>query len=135
LEAATEILGLTPEAARAGLERSKTNAEDAERYRHLRTRDLGSIHSGGVFAGLTPDNLILNGHSLDSAIDKQIGSAPIPSLNSVLERFADELRARWEPPTELCSDPLCGECSDNRTAMALAGAIDAARQRMQEGTK
>ncbi len=42
---------------------------DAERYRWLRARDLDTIHKGGVFAGMTPDNVVLNGEDLDNAVD------------------------------------------------------------------
>lgn len=41
----------------------------AKRYRYLRDRPLDSIHAGGVFAGRTPDNVVLNGGDLDAAID------------------------------------------------------------------
>ncbi|HJV52771.1 MAG TPA: hypothetical protein VJ652_14990 [Noviherbaspirillum sp.] len=37
-------------------------------YRYLRERDLDAIHKGGVFAGLTPDNIVLNGDDLDDTI-------------------------------------------------------------------
>lgn len=46
---------------------------DAERYRWLRARDLDTIHMGGVFAGLTPDNMVLNGVDLDEAVDTAMG--------------------------------------------------------------
>lgn len=42
---------------------------DAGRYRWLRSRDLETISKGGVFAGMTPDNLVLNEETLDHAID------------------------------------------------------------------
>lgn len=42
---------------------------DAERYRCLRGRDLNTIDVGGVFAGLTPQNVVLNGEDLDAAVD------------------------------------------------------------------
>lgn len=42
---------------------------DAARYRYLRERDLDTIDRGGVFAGLTPKNIVLNGDDLDAAID------------------------------------------------------------------
>jgi len=42
---------------------------DAERYRFLRSRNLDTIHAGGVFAGKTPDNVVLNEEDLDAAID------------------------------------------------------------------
>lgn len=40
------------------------------RYAYLRERDLNAIQNGGVFAGLTPDNIVLNGADLDAAIDR-----------------------------------------------------------------
>lgn len=47
---------------------------DAARYQWLRERDLETISHGGVFAGKTPDNLILNGDDLDRAIDAAIAA-------------------------------------------------------------
>lgn len=41
----------------------------ADRYDYLRERDLDTLHMGGVFAGKTPDNVVLNGEDLDAAID------------------------------------------------------------------
>ncbi|MDM4768651.1 hypothetical protein [Solimonas sp. SE-A11] len=99
----------------------------ATRYTWLRSRDLETITRGGVFAGLTPDNVILNGVTLDDAIDKaSAANLPPPSLQSVLLRFSEELRKYWEEPAEHCTDPACDECRDNRAAMALAAAIDVA---------
>ncbi|QIH05133.1 MULTISPECIES: hypothetical protein [unclassified Pseudomonas] len=43
--------------------------KDAERYQWLRSRDLETISHGGVFAGLTPQNMVLNEETLDEAID------------------------------------------------------------------
>jgi hypothetical protein len=45
---------------------------DAMRYRWLRNRDLESINQGGLFAGMTPDNVVLNGRDLDLEIDRAI---------------------------------------------------------------
>jgi hypothetical protein len=45
---------------------------DAERYRFLRGRDLDTIHNGGVFAGMTPQNIILNEGDLDREVDAAI---------------------------------------------------------------
>lgn len=42
---------------------------DAERYRWLRERDLETISKGGVFAGMTPKNVVINLEDLDAAID------------------------------------------------------------------
>ncbi|WP_201274069.1 hypothetical protein [Microvirga brassicacearum] len=42
---------------------------DAARYRFLRSRDLDTIDKGGVFAGRTPENTVLNGEDLDRAVD------------------------------------------------------------------
>ncbi|WP_233343518.1 hypothetical protein [Burkholderia cepacia] len=41
----------------------------ADRYRYLRERPLDAVSTGGVFAGKTPDNVVLNGADLDAAID------------------------------------------------------------------
>lgn len=41
----------------------------AIRYAWLRSRDLDTVHVGGVFAGQTPQNIVLNGADLDAAID------------------------------------------------------------------
>lgn len=46
--------------------------QDANRYNWLRTRDLDAISAGGVFAGMTPENVVLNGEDLDAAIDAAI---------------------------------------------------------------
>lgn len=43
--------------------------QDAGRYRWLRDRDLETLHVGGVFAGVTPDNFVINGCDLDERID------------------------------------------------------------------
>lgn len=43
-----------------------------KRYNYLRGRDLDTISNGGVFAGQTPENLILSGDELDEAIDESI---------------------------------------------------------------
>lgn len=48
---------------------------DAARYRWIRARDLDTIERGGVFAGLVPDNLVLNGEDLDEAIDAAMAAA------------------------------------------------------------
>ncbi len=52
---------------------SNTELErDALRYRWLRDRDLDTIDKGGVFAGMTPDKVVLNGDDLDAAIDAAV---------------------------------------------------------------
>lgn len=43
--------------------------KDAERYRWLRSRDVDTISKGGVFAGMTPQNLVINEETLDEAVD------------------------------------------------------------------
>ena len=53
---------------------SNTDAKDAARYRWLRARDLETIGQGGVFAGMTPQNVILNGQDLDDAIDAALAA-------------------------------------------------------------
>ncbi len=61
------------EELRAELAELRAEAEqlrkDAERYRWLRERDLETISRGGVFAGMTPENIVLNLEDLDAEID------------------------------------------------------------------
>lgn len=107
---------------------------DAGRYRWLRSRDLETISQGGVFAGLTPDNLVLNEETLDQAIDAAMakpkcrhcgdtgqimagrsgqaedGNAPIIEPCEDCDRGMPDLASRPEergtPETEPCSG--CG---------------------------
>ena len=44
----------------------------AKRYAFLRERNLDAIAQGGIFAGQTPENLVLSGDELDVAIDAAI---------------------------------------------------------------
>ena len=52
----------------------RADARDAARYSWLRARDLETICRGGVFAGMTPQNVILNGKDLDAAIDAALAA-------------------------------------------------------------
>jgi len=63
-----EIAGLESSCGHLGRLVDELRAK-AERYDYLRDRDLGAIQAGGVFAGKTPDNVVLNGGDLDAAID------------------------------------------------------------------
>jgi hypothetical protein len=58
-------------ATRAEQQRDEA-VRDAERYRFLRGRDLDTIHTGGVFAGMTPKNVVLNEDDLDREVDAAI---------------------------------------------------------------
>ncbi|HHW2657447.1 TPA: ead/Ea22-like family protein [Pseudomonas aeruginosa] len=49
--------------------------KDAARYRWLRERDLETIRQGGVFAGMTPENIVLNQEDLDAEIDAALEGA------------------------------------------------------------
>jgi Lar family restriction alleviation protein len=62
-----------PQYGRA-LDSIETLLRDAMRYRKLRDADINAIHKGGVFAGLTPDNVVINGADLDIAVDLLIDS-------------------------------------------------------------
>lgn len=55
--------------------RETETEQDAARYRWLRARDLETIGTGGVFAGLTPQNVVLNGVDLDQRIDFELSQA------------------------------------------------------------
>ncbi|QXW17465.1 hypothetical protein KXJ72_11500 [Comamonas aquatica] len=50
------------------------DALDAARYRWLRERDLETVHKGGVFAGMTPENYVINGVDLDAGIDAALAA-------------------------------------------------------------
>lgn len=52
---------------------SLADRKNLDRYLWLRRRDLNSIQAGGVFAGMTPRNVVLNGKDLDKAIDDAMG--------------------------------------------------------------
>ena len=47
-------------------------ARDAARYRYIREKGLDTIERGGVFAGKTPHNVVLNGDDLDAAVDAEM---------------------------------------------------------------
>ncbi|MBD8671667.1 hypothetical protein [Pseudomonas lurida] len=59
---------------------NRTLHKNAERYLVLRQADVDTIQNGGLFAGLTPDNIVINGHDLDDRVDALIaarmGTAP-----------------------------------------------------------
>lgn len=48
--------------------------KNAERYMVLRQADVDTIHNGGLFAGLTPDNVVINGSDLDERTDAVIAA-------------------------------------------------------------
>ena len=51
------------------LTRLRSGIADMARYRWLRDRDIETINEGGVFAGQTPENIVINGKALDDEID------------------------------------------------------------------
>lgn len=61
----------------------ETLRPDAMRYQVLRQADLDTIQNGGLFAGLTPDNMVINGVDLDERVDAVIHTrkAVTPWLN------------------------------------------------------
>lgn len=63
---------------RALLDAIQVPVRNAMRYSWLRERDVNAIAHGGLFVGMTPDNIVINGDDLDMAID----SAMTPNLNS-----------------------------------------------------
>lgn len=52
----------------------RDDVADAKRYRYLRERDCDTIHKGGIFAGMTPDNYVVSGEELDAELDKAMAS-------------------------------------------------------------
>jgi len=51
---------------------NETLAKNANRYLVLRQADVDTIQNGGLFAGLTPENIVINGEDLDQRIDAVI---------------------------------------------------------------
>jgi hypothetical protein len=49
---------------------TERDVDDARRYRWLRSRDLDVIGRGGIFIGVTPDNLAINLEDADRRIDE-----------------------------------------------------------------
>lgn len=71
---AKSIFRMAQAHARLAAPQAQADARDAERYRWLRSRDLETICQGGVFAGRTPQNVILNEEDLDEAVDAAIAA-------------------------------------------------------------
>lgn len=61
----------------AALKYSAKLEQDAKRYQFLRSRDLDTVNVGGVFVGMTPMNVVLNGEDLDRAVDDAMRSNKI----------------------------------------------------------
>ncbi|CAD0264181.1 conserved hypothetical protein [Pseudomonas veronii] len=67
-------------AEKRGAERDQLKAEnealrkDAERYKVLRQADIDTIQNGGLFAGLVPDNIVINGCDQDRRTDAVIAA-------------------------------------------------------------
>jgi NTP pyrophosphatase (non-canonical NTP hydrolase) len=57
-------------------------ALDARRYRWLRSRDVDTIRQGGVFAGQTPENLVLSEEHLDAAIDAAMAARALQPVGA-----------------------------------------------------
>src|SRR5207237_7130695 len=62
-------LNLCVAASEAWARSAGANAQDAERYRWLRSRPLNAISEGGVFIGKTPDDVVMNLEDADAEID------------------------------------------------------------------
>ena len=52
-----------------------TQDRDAMRYQWLRSKDVETVHQGGVFGGQTPENVVLSEGDLDAAIDREMIAA------------------------------------------------------------
>jgi hypothetical protein len=63
-----------PKAVLALIAENEALRRNANRYLVLRQADVDTIHNGGLFAGLTPDNIVINGHHLDEQTDAVIAA-------------------------------------------------------------
>lgn len=64
----------------------RTLIADANRYRFLKRADVDAINAGGIFAGMTPDNVVLNGLDLDEGIDAAMDK-DFPDLSTTAQRL------------------------------------------------
>lgn len=62
------------------IERLHKLEADAERYRWLRARDLDTIHIGGVFVGMMPQKIVMNGDDLDFEVDAAMALESAPNV-------------------------------------------------------
>ncbi|MCO2923706.1 hypothetical protein FA260_11385 [Pseudomonas aeruginosa] len=72
---ASFIAAANPQAILKLIDEVEHLRKDAARYRWLRERDLETIRQGGVFAGMTPENIVLNQEDLDAEIDAALEGA------------------------------------------------------------
>lgn len=70
-EIGLHVASLTEELETLRCERA-ADKRDAERYRWLRSRDVDTISSGGIFIGVTPENLVVNFDDADARVDGAI---------------------------------------------------------------
>lgn len=75
VECSIEFMSMLPAEIGSVVEGAR---KDAERYRWLRSRDLETISQGGVFAGITPQNMVLNEETLDQAVDAAMTTELMP---------------------------------------------------------
>lgn len=73
-EVAEFMAAANPAAVRALIVENETLRRNADRYLVLRQADVDTIQNGGLFAGLTPDNIVINGHHLDEQTDAVIAA-------------------------------------------------------------
>ncbi len=66
-----------------------SEARDAARYRYLREQPIDSIERGGIFVGLTPQNIVANGADLDARMDAAMGVQATPKAWTVLLLLPD----------------------------------------------
>jgi hypothetical protein len=79
-----------------GREKQLALEADAARYRYLRSRDLDTIHQGGIFAGEVPANVVINGDYVDAAIDAARGAAPADFSLADMEDIIEERQRRLD---------------------------------------
>lgn len=92
---------------------SVQDAIDARRYRYLRERDLDTIESGGIFAGSTPDNVVVNGADLDRRVDDALAAEDkIQRMMRALARTVGVKRSRGD-------EAIVNDEADGEDAIAI----------------
>lgn len=100
--------------------------QNADRYLVLRQADVDTVHTGGLFAGLVPENMVINGEDLDQRADAAIEEQRA-FVHAVLNQplytcHACKAATPYPEPYRMYVKCACGETT--AVTAALAGHAD-----------